>query len=233
MKKALLLVTLLLATSSLGWAGACGFGTMADYTAAGFSCTIGDKLFSNFSYTASAQNAPLIGAGGVTVTPQTGAEEGFQFSSGWSVSFTGDPGAFQDSLIGYTVTATGSNSIVDAILSMAGDGVSGNGLVTVAETLTNGSFLFISHDSSSRVALDAATFAGVKSLDVAFKDITVSGGGTDATSGLPLTGTAAVSSVTNLFSQSTVPEPASMVLFGSGLMTLAGYIRRRQRKASK
>src|SRR5690242_2986700 len=104
MKKALVLLTLLLAASSFGWAGSCGIGTLADYTASGFSCSIGDKTFSNFVYVSSASGGAIAPpASGVAVAPVTsgfGSEIGLLFSAAWLVG----SGQIQDSLLSYTVT---------------------------------------------------------------------------------------------------------------------------------
>jgi len=43
-------------------------------------------------------------------------------------------------------------------------------------------------------------------------------------------GTASISGVTDLFSQTAVPEPASMLLMGSGLTILGGWFRRKRRQ---
>jgi hypothetical protein len=222
MRRTLLVVTLLLATSSMGWGGTCTGGLMSAYLTSGFSCTIDDKLFSNFSYS-NVGTAP--DASVVMVTPQTGTEEGFQFQGAWAAG----PTQSGDSLIGFTVSiASGTNLITDAVLSMSGVATSGGGTASVAENLSNGASLFVFSGGGLSQLADSATFAGVSTLDVHYKDVEVAGNG----------GFAAISAVVNAFSQdgghsgSTVPEPGSMMLLGSGLLTLAGYVRRGRRKSS-
>jgi hypothetical protein len=221
MKKTLLLVTLLLVTSSMGWAGACSTGTLADYIALGSTgCTIDDKTFSDFAYS-KAGTFPIPATDiGVTPCPSafcknTGvplSEEGFVFNAAWQVG----PGQSLDSTITYAVTATAS--IVDAFLLGAGMGATGGGIVTVNETLSNGALL-PTIGAPGLPTSGSVTFPGVKSL-TATKDIALSGGG----------GGARISVVANAFSQVPIPEPASLSLFGSGILALGGYIRRRQRK---
>ena len=49
MKKLLLLIPLVLGVSSSAWAAACASDALSVYEGAGFSCTIGDLVFSNFT----------------------------------------------------------------------------------------------------------------------------------------------------------------------------------------
>jgi hypothetical protein len=65
-------------------------------------------------------------------------------------------------------------------------------------------------------AYDEVSFAGVTEVDVE-KDVLIDAG---------TNGSATLSLVTNQFSENT-PEPASILLFGSGALALAGVLRRK------
>jgi hypothetical protein len=73
-------------------------------------------------------------------------------------------------------------------------------------------------DSSTSKLFDHVSFAGVTEIDV-MKDIELLGG-TDGSAAL-------LSGVENQFSETTTPEPGSLVLFGSGIVCLAGVLRRK------
>jgi hypothetical protein len=66
-------------------------------------------------------------------------------------------------------------------------------------------------------AFDEVSFAGVTEVDVE-KDVLIDAG---------TNGSATLSLVTNQFSEGSTPEPASILLFGSGALALAGVLRRK------
>lgn len=213
--------------TSIGFAGACPTTTLDNYLGPGFSCGINDKTFSNFVYSYDS-NPPSFGipAGGVFVTPiTTSGDPGLQFSAGWFAS-TSSGIIQEDSAIQYSVHVNpGGLPITDVSLSIGGIAWTGTGAVVVDETVCLGAMLpscsggeeatLSVFDSSGGVKLfDSMTFSGVTEVDVQ-KDIEIEAG---------TNGSASLSLVTNQFSE--VPEPASLMLFGSGVLALAGVLRR-------
>jgi hypothetical protein len=215
---------------------------LTTYLASGFTCEVGDKIFSNFSYTDSSQGGALaIAAGSVTVetlgsltgidpAEVSSANIGLQFSAGW----TALAGQESDSVIGFTVTiVNGSNMLIeDTGLAQTSGVLGSNSLASVAEkactatppaTCTPGTISIMTFDdgtSDSQVVNDV-TFSPSGSITVS-KDINVTDSGTS--------GHAEISLVSDTFSQTGVPEPATMVLVGVALCGIA-MIRRRSVKS--
>jgi hypothetical protein len=184
-------------------------------------CSVGDKIFSNFSYSGSATVNPVTSSEVTvqTVGPaSTGATDvsgifpndiGLQFNSSWTVP----PGTFSDGAIGFDVTVgTGPMEIEDAGLVQIG-GVTGTGVASVSENGCSGAVFPCTQQWS--VLTNANTFAndtiftptGTISVQ---KDITVNSG---------TNGTATISVVQDVFSQTAVPEPKSVsLLLGFGLV---------------
>ncbi len=188
----------------------------------GGSCGLGDTTASNFSYSTSGTSQ--MPASSVTVNPVTSANNpGFLFNAPWGAVGS----QTQNSLIGFTITAGGAE-INDLSLFMFGASTVGNGLVTVSETYcagdtfadgcangTTGTLSTYLGSGLSKLS-DSATFGAVSVVDVV-KSVTLLGGGNQSF--------AVLGGVENQFSE--VPEPGSMILFGSGVLGLAGVIRRK------
>lgn len=216
--KILVLVAAAMFLPSLAHAAACSTGALSTYLTSGFSCTIDGLTFSNFTYSDSASGGAIaLPASGVTVNPCPGGsfcsqmpsgEVGFEFQGGWSVI----AGETEDSAIGYTV----SGNIVDALNLFSGFGCTPTGGdVTVDETVSNGQTLNVGCTTGTSSV--TKTFAAASTLSVV-KDIALTGG---------TSGTAQVSVVANGWSTAT-PEPGTIALLGSGLMGLAGLLRKKR-----
>ena len=231
MKKLSLLLCVLLGTSAIATASvACPVSTYDNYLG-GFSCTIDDKTFSNFSYASSASGgAALIPPSGVAVVPVTTLHNpGFLFSSGFGVISN----QTQDEFFGFTVRVNpGGNAIDDITLLQLGSGFTGTGSASIAETVclgdtfadgcSGGTIVSLSTvDNSTLVKLsDHITFAPVLVVDVV-KDLELFGGPN---------GSAFVSGVENQFSEVVTPEPSTLLMLGTGIVGLAGTLRRKQNK---
>ncbi len=202
---------------------------MSTYLTPGFSCGIDDKTFSHFIYTSTSSPPGFeIMAGSVGVTPiTTPFNPGFQFNAPWHAStLSGVLG--RDSFFEFQVNVNpGGNLITDVSLSIGGFGQTGTGSITVDETVCLGATfpacsggtvrtLEVYDNSSGFLSYDEISFAGVSEVDVE-KDILIDAG---------TNGGATLSLVTNQFSEAT-PEPASILLFGSGALALAGVLRRK------
>src|SRR5450755_1671752 len=227
--KQILLLCALLGTSAMAMASvACPVSTYDNYL--GNSCTIDDKTFSNWSYTSSASGgAALIPPSGVAVTPITTPNNpGFLFSSGFGVISN----QIQDEFFGFTVLVNlGGHAIDDITLLQLGSGFTGTGSASVAETVClgdtfadgclHGTVVPLSTvDNSTLVKLsDHITFAPVLVVDVV-KDLELFGGPN---------GSAFVSGVENQFSE-VAPGPSSLLMLGTGIVGLAGILRRKQNK---
>lgn len=210
----------------------------ANYLDINSACQVGDKLFFGFNYSGTASNATAPTNAQVQITPDPSdpTEPGLLFTapdgtggSLWSVSGTSSIGnsLFIDSTISFTVAVVGLQPlIIDASLNFNNQfSVSGQGVADIAETAKfNGgpSFVGLGVDSANGPFSSVKTFAPVSYLTIT-KDISV-------LVSTPRTGTnsgsASITEFREGFSEA-IPEPVSMVLFGSGLAGLVALRLRR------
>jgi len=219
------------------FAGACTEGMSGTTVfAAGFSCTIGDEVFSDFSYQGTGSNPVttselVVNAVGPTSDGFSAAyyssSPGLQFNAPWDAT----AGETSDAAIGFQVnTNDGADLFTDFGLAQTA-GVTAPGLAEVAETgcgpatctPTGGPLDVMTFNAggTSYSQSNETAFTGVTSVDV-IKDITASGG-TNGSGGF-----ASISIVQDTFSETptAVPEPASVSLLGFGLLAGFGLFKR-------
>ncbi len=205
---------------------------LSTFLTSGYSCQIGDKIFSNFNYTSSAFGGALaVPSAGVTVDTvgpaSTGAtfvgtNIGLQFNAGWNAL----AGQTTDSAIGFTVTVLGGAIIIEDFGLAQVSGVLPNGSASVIEngcgpapcTPSQLAVMTFDNGGSDTKRVSDTIFAPLGSVEVT-KDISVTGG---------TTGAAHLSIVQDTFSQ--VPEPMTVGLLGGSLAMLGIARWRRSRK---
>lgn len=243
MKKTLLLFALVFAVPYSALAQTAELPPCIDATLAYYvtnfqnGCVIEDKVFSGFAGSSSATGgAVALANSGINVfVDATSLNPGLAFQGGWVA--TG--GQTNDTLIQFTVTVLqGGNPIEDASLGIQGSSAFGGGFVNVAETLclggsfspgcssgVTGSLTVWDVPGDSDQIFDHITFTPVMTVDVT-KDIVLVASGTGEVN------FATLSMVTQNFSETPVPEPATLSLLGTGLVMLGGAVRRRLKSKS-
>lgn len=200
-----------------------------DYVGYSNACSVGDKLFYDFSFSSSASSGTAPRATALQIVPDAGdgvSNPGFLFSGGAFLVF---PGRSIDATLIYSVATMSGQALIEGYsLSIAGShNGQGNGFGTVTESFSNspaGTPLITSIGPADGTVLSA----GVNGLPLA--------SGTIVTTTLHVESPAGSSDIVTLsaiqehFSEiSSVPEPYQPVLIGSGLLVLGLWRRRRAR----
>src|ERR1700733_8715406 len=123
MKKLLLLIPLIVGVGSSAWAANCTSEALSIYEGAGFSCNVGDLVFSNF--TSSGVDTTS------TVSDVSGPESGLDFG----VNLVAVSPVNENASIGYLVTCD-MCTIDDWALQTGLAGSTGTGAVSVVELST-------------------------------------------------------------------------------------------------
>ena len=221
MQPVIVALLLVLASSVLGFAGVtCQPTTYDQYV--GSACGILDQNYSNFSYSTFGVGESGMPAASINVTPlNTQADPGFLFNAHWGANSNQE----MQSVIGFTVNSS-SAPITNLTLQMLGAGFTATGMASVTEKYCLGDTFADSchagtqgtlstlYDQYTQKASDSVSFAGVSEVDVV-ETIDVAA----------QYGSAEISGVQNNFGEA--PEPGSLVLFGTGILGLAGALRRK------
>jgi hypothetical protein len=174
----------------------------------GGTCTIGDKIFSGFDFTSAGHNPIIASHLNYSIINNGAAGIGFAFTpSGGMGASNGTNSRFT---MGFTVTTTGPD-IKDASVNLSSSGALGAATASVTETI---------HAGGSSEVLDVSN-PGERRAEVIFSPpvdtLTVSKTALVTASSGHLN-VATISSFNDTFSQ--VPEPGTLLLFGTGLLLL-------------
>ncbi len=212
MRKILVIVAAIFAMTTVSRASpaACATGNLAGFVGlSSTGCSVNGNVFASFtsSLSATLQN-------GVTLTPNTsGVDKG-----GFTADFDLSALAGTSSTLSFTITAPAGFNVTDLTARLSG----GTGAsVSLSSMTVSGLSITLSNSPSSS---DTANFSGVSTLDLT-ATLNVAA---NASGHAKLTFTPSLSSTGG--GNGATPEPATLGLFGIGLLGLGLVYRRRTRE---
>jgi hypothetical protein len=194
------------------WGAACETAPVFTYTAAGFSCSVGDKTFSDIVVTSTATGNASVTLNNISPF-MSGNVFGLQLNF---LELAGPSPPAGSSDIGWSYNVVSEMPMIGAFLQLAGN-TSGTGQIAVNEQLSNNVSLSLNAPGTT-----IATFAPTNSLHAIKDKVDISGA----------MGFATTSILVNAFAQ--VPGPIAgaglpgLILASVGLLLL-GWWRRHQR----
>jgi hypothetical protein len=205
-----------------------GTGVQLSTLLDGGTLQIGDKLFSNFTYSHTGDMPDATGVNVITGTDSLG-NFGLRFQGGFHDNAGGNS---SDALIGYKVTVTDPSFVITDAHLTSNQSVQGPlASLTISENFagTTNQLFTGTFNNADGNPVGTPKFTDVTFFDVGHSSLTVT---KDILAQAGSDGIATLSQVDQTFSQNHIPEPSSVVLLACGSVIL-GLVARRRKFAVK